>query len=131
MSLAPESKVSGEQPFGGPSWGWGPWGGRSPTQEPHGRGPHSQWSPAWQLGWAGLGKQNQVEFQATGQGGVPTMSWNGEPFFGQDRFDLFYWRLRESGLTRRWEPRAPFTTKPLRWPVGAMSTLRSSPYMTR
>ena len=33
-----------------------------------------------------------------------------------DRFDLFFWRLRQSGLTIRRKPRAPFTTKPLRWP---------------
>ena len=45
-------------------------------------------------------QQNQDEFQMTGQGGVPTMSFKGEPFFGQDRFDQFFWRLRENGLTR-------------------------------
>jgi len=27
---------------------------------------------------------------ATGQGGVPTASFNGEPFFGQDRFDQLF-----------------------------------------
>ena len=25
----------------------------------------------------------------------------GEPFFGEDRFDLLVWRLKENGLTRR------------------------------
>ena len=55
---------------------------------------------------------------ATGHGGVPTMVINGEPFFGGDRFDQFLFRLRENGLTRRTAPRAPFTTKPLRWPAG-------------
>jgi hypothetical protein len=39
-------------------------------------------------------------------------------FFGQDRFDLLFWRLEQNGLTTRPEPRAPFTTKPLRWPAG-------------
>jgi len=50
-----------------------------------------------------------------GHGGVPLMIFQGEPFFGQDRFNQFYWRLRESGLTRRDQPRAPFTAKPLHW----------------
>jgi hypothetical protein len=48
--------------------------------------------------------------------GVPNMVFRGEPFFGQDRFDVLFWRLRQNGLTTRPEPRAPFTTKPLRWP---------------
>jgi 2-hydroxychromene-2-carboxylate isomerase len=61
-------------------------------------------------------QQNQVEFQMTGQGGVPTMSWNGEPFFGQDRFDQFFWRLRQNGLTKRYKSREPFINRPLRWP---------------
>jgi 2-hydroxychromene-2-carboxylate isomerase len=54
----------------------------------------------------------------TGHGGVPLMVYQNEPFFGGDRFDQFVWRLRQSGLTRRAEPRAPFTTPPLRWPAG-------------
>jgi hypothetical protein len=29
------------------------------------------------------------------------MVFNGEPFFGQDRFDLLRWRLQNNGLTRR------------------------------
>jgi 2-hydroxychromene-2-carboxylate isomerase len=61
-------------------------------------------------------EQNQVDFQMTGQGGVPTMSFNGEPFFGQDRFNQFFWRLRENGLTKRNVPREPIIARPLRWP---------------
>jgi 2-hydroxychromene-2-carboxylate isomerase len=61
-------------------------------------------------------QKNQEDFQMTGQGGVPTMSWRGEPFFGQDRFDQFFWRLRQNGLTVRRKPRMPFIAKPLRWP---------------
>ena len=61
-------------------------------------------------------QQNQIDFQMTGQGGVPTMSFNGEPFFGQDRFDQFFWRLRENGLTKRTMPREPHVAQPLRWP---------------
>ncbi len=63
-------------------------------------------------------QQNQVEFLASGLGGVPNAVFRGEPFFGQDRFDLLFWRLRQNGLTTRPEPRAPFTTRPLRWPAG-------------
>jgi 2-hydroxychromene-2-carboxylate isomerase len=37
----------------------------------------------------------------TGSGGVPEMVFRGEPFFGQDMFDSFFWRLAENGLTRK------------------------------
>jgi 2-hydroxychromene-2-carboxylate isomerase len=60
---------------------------------------------------------SKVQTQA-GHGGVPLMIFQGEPFFGGDRFDEFFNRLRQSGLTQRNEARAPFTTKPLRWPDG-------------
>jgi len=29
--------------------------------------------------------------------GVPLMAFNGEPFFGQDRFDQLRWRLLHAG----------------------------------
>jgi 2-hydroxychromene-2-carboxylate isomerase len=61
--------------------------------------------------------KNANDFQMTGQGGVPTMSFNGEPFFGQDRFDQFFWRLRQNGLTGRKQPREPMVARPLRWPI--------------
>jgi 2-hydroxychromene-2-carboxylate isomerase len=64
-------------------------------------------------------QENQVIQLKAGHGGVPLMIFQGEPFFGQDRFNLLFWRLRQSGLTTRNKPRAPFTTKPLRWPEGA------------
>ena len=54
----------------------------------------------------------------SGHGGVPNMVFNGEPFFGQDRFDHLFWRLQRNGLTKRVEPIEPFVTKPLRWPAG-------------
>jgi 2-hydroxychromene-2-carboxylate isomerase len=53
----------------------------------------------------------------TGHGGVPLMVINGEPFFGGDRFDQFFWRLRQNGLTRRSTPRAPMVQKPRTWPA--------------
>ena len=52
----------------------------------------------------------------SGHGGVPLMIFQGEPFFGGDRFNHFFWRLRQSGLTMRKKPRPPFATKPVRWP---------------
>lgn len=61
-------------------------------------------------------QENQVVQLNAGHGGVPLMIFQGEPFFGQDRFDIFFFRLRQSGLTKRWQPRAPFTTQPQRWP---------------
>jgi len=42
-------------------------------------------------------QENQVVQLNAGRGGVPLMIFQGEPFFGQDRFDLFFWRLRQSG----------------------------------
>jgi 2-hydroxychromene-2-carboxylate isomerase len=61
--------------------------------------------------------KNASEHAMTGQGGVPTMAFNGEPFFGQDRFNQVFWRLRENGLTVRKKPREPMVAKPLRWPA--------------
>lgn len=44
---------------------------------------------------------NEVAQREGGHYGVPLMVFEGEPFFGQDRFDQFLWRLEQSGLTRR------------------------------
>jgi hypothetical protein len=44
------------------------------------------------------------------------MSYKGEPFFGQDRFNQFFWRLRQNGLTGRKVPREPIVARPMRWP---------------
>ena len=44
------------------------------------------------------------------------MEFNGEPFFGQDRFDQFFWRLQQNGLTKRKYRREPMVGVPLRWP---------------
>ena len=63
-------------------------------------------------------KKSQEEFLASGHGGVPNMVFRGEPFFGEDRFDVLFWRLRQNGLTTRPSPRSPLTTRPLRWPSG-------------
>lgn len=44
---------------------------------------------------------NQEALEAAGHWGVPTMVFQGEPFFGQDRIDLLVWRLRQHGLRER------------------------------
>ena len=38
-------------------------------------------------------QQNHEAMLATGHWGVPLMSYNGEPFYGQDRFDQLLWRM--------------------------------------
>jgi 2-hydroxychromene-2-carboxylate isomerase len=44
---------------------------------------------------------NDAALRAAGHWGVPTMVFEGEPFFGQDRFDVLLWRLGQRGLERR------------------------------
>ncbi len=63
-------------------------------------------------------QENAMIQAQAGHGGVPLMIINGEPFFGEDRFDHFFSRLLENGLTQRQTPCAPFTSKPRRWPDG-------------
>lgn len=46
-------------------------------------------------------EQSQKDHLAAGHWGVPTMVFQGEPFFGQDRFDLLLWRLEQHGLAPR------------------------------
>lgn len=45
--------------------------------------------------------QNQIEQRQAGHYGVPMMVFDGEPFFGQDRFDQFKWRLGRHNLRPR------------------------------
>jgi 2-hydroxychromene-2-carboxylate isomerase len=44
---------------------------------------------------------NQVALEAAGHWGVPTLVFDGEPFFGQDRIDMVVWRMQQKGLTAR------------------------------
>ncbi|HYC54244.1 MAG TPA: DsbA family protein [Candidatus Binatia bacterium] len=44
---------------------------------------------------------NQQALTDAGHWGVPTMVFEGEPFFGQDRIDLLLWRMGQRGLRRR------------------------------
>jgi len=46
-------------------------------------------------------RQNQADHEAAGHWGVPTMVFEGEPFFGQDRISHLVWRLEQHGLERR------------------------------
>ena len=45
--------------------------------------------------------KNQADHHSVGHWGVPTCTFEGEPFFGQDRLDVLLWRLQQSGLTER------------------------------
>jgi 2-hydroxychromene-2-carboxylate isomerase len=45
--------------------------------------------------------ENEAAQKRAGHWGVPLMVFNGEPFFGQDRFDLMRWRMQRNGLSQR------------------------------
>ncbi len=44
---------------------------------------------------------NQDALAAAGHWGVPTLVFEGEPFFGQDRVDMAIWRMEQKGLAKR------------------------------
>ncbi|MFZ1743137.1 MAG: DsbA family protein [Pontixanthobacter sp.] len=44
---------------------------------------------------------NQVALEASGHWGVPTLVFDGEPYFGQDRIEMVLWRMNEKGLQER------------------------------
>lgn len=44
---------------------------------------------------------NQAAQREGGHYGVPLMVFEGEPFFGQDRFDQLVWRMGQRGLAKR------------------------------
>jgi 2-hydroxychromene-2-carboxylate isomerase len=44
---------------------------------------------------------NQIAQREGGHYGVPLMVFDGEPFFGQDRFDQMVWRMEAKGLVRK------------------------------
>lgn len=46
-------------------------------------------------------EENQKALEKAGHWGVPTMAFQGEPFFGQDRIDHLIWRLKQHGLKKR------------------------------
>lgn len=44
---------------------------------------------------------NQAALEASGHWGVPTLVFDGEPFFGQDRIEMAVWRMQKKGLKVR------------------------------
>lgn len=46
-------------------------------------------------------ERNQNALLTAGHWGVPTMVFEGEPFFGQDRIGLLVWRMQQKGLCKR------------------------------
>ena len=44
---------------------------------------------------------NQTALDAAGHWGVPTLVFDGEPFFGQDRIAMAQWRMEQKGLVKR------------------------------
>jgi 2-hydroxychromene-2-carboxylate isomerase len=43
---------------------------------------------------------NQAALEASGHWGVPTLVYENEPFFGQDRIDMVLWRMQQKGLEK-------------------------------
>lgn len=46
-------------------------------------------------------KANEADQRLGGHYGVPLMVYDGEPFFGQDRYDQLLWRMRQKGMAAR------------------------------
>ena len=46
-------------------------------------------------------QESHKALEDSGHWGVPTMVFEGEPFFGQDRIDVLEWRLKSRGLVPR------------------------------
>jgi 2-hydroxychromene-2-carboxylate isomerase len=44
---------------------------------------------------------NQAALEAAGHWGVPTLVFEGEPFFGQDRIEMALWRMQQKGVEKR------------------------------
>lgn len=49
----------------------------------------------------GLIQQNHDALVSAGHWGVPTIVFDAEPFFGQDRIELLLWRMNQRGLEER------------------------------
>lgn len=45
--------------------------------------------------------ENQAALESSGHWGVPTLVFDGEPFFGQDRIEMAVWRMLQKGLMAR------------------------------
>ncbi|WP_298467033.1 DsbA family protein [uncultured Erythrobacter sp.] len=45
--------------------------------------------------------ENQAALEAAGHWGVPTLVFEGEPFFGQDRVAMAKWRMEQKGMVKQ------------------------------
>jgi 2-hydroxychromene-2-carboxylate isomerase len=54
--------------------------------------------------FAAIVEESQVAQRAAGHYGVPMMVFDGQPFFGQDRFEQMRWRMQAKGLKGRATP---------------------------
>ncbi len=59
-----------------------------------------QWALANASTWPQLLRANDRALEAH-HWGVPTMVFDGEPFFGQDKIELLLWRMQQKGLVKR------------------------------
>jgi 2-hydroxychromene-2-carboxylate isomerase len=46
-------------------------------------------------------KQSEADQRLGGHYGVPLMVYDGEPFFGQDRYEQLVWRMQQKGMVAR------------------------------
>ena len=46
-------------------------------------------------------KQSEADQRTGGHYGVPLMVYEGEPFFGQDRYAQLVWRMKQQGMAAR------------------------------
>jgi 2-hydroxychromene-2-carboxylate isomerase len=46
-------------------------------------------------------KANEADQRLGGHYGVPLMVYEGEPFFGQDRYDQLVWRMQQQGMRKK------------------------------
>lgn len=58
---------------------------------------------------------NEAAQKGAGHWGVPLMVFNGEPFFGRDRFEALKWRMAQKGLQRRAQGRWGTLMRPPQW----------------
>lgn len=45
--------------------------------------------------------ENQASLEKAGHWGVPTLVFENEPFFGQDRIEMALWRMKQNGLVEK------------------------------
>jgi 2-hydroxychromene-2-carboxylate isomerase len=58
------------------------------------------WTKDHEDSWPAQLQANDAELE-THHWGVPTMLFEGEPFFGQDKIEILLWRMKQKGLQKR------------------------------